>query len=189
MRAGRELLEREGLGRLTMRDVARGAGVSPGTVYTYFADRESLFAALYVERLERFEAAVSAAAPDAGSAPAFLQVVADEYLDMYRVFGRELNVWALPADTTGDEAAQLIAVARRVFAIVESELLQLAPLRLDAEARRLAMPMAWALLSGLADQFSGQRHVLHEQAWDELVGFAARVLLAGLGQIAEQETT
>src|SRR5436309_3086433 len=44
--AARALLERGGYERLSIRAVADRAGVSPGTVYTYFAGRESLWATL-----------------------------------------------------------------------------------------------------------------------------------------------
>src|SRR4051812_16119226 len=54
--AARRLLERDGYEALNIRDVARGAGVSPGTVYTYFGSREQLFATLYAERLQALDA-------------------------------------------------------------------------------------------------------------------------------------
>lgn len=44
-------IERAGYDALTMRNVARGAGVSPATAYTHFASKEHLLAEVYWRRL------------------------------------------------------------------------------------------------------------------------------------------
>jgi AcrR family transcriptional regulator len=80
--AARELLERDGYERLSVRDVARGAGVSLGTVYNYFESREGLFAALYAERLEQFNAEIAPLCAQADSPEALFVGIADCYLPM-----------------------------------------------------------------------------------------------------------
>jgi AcrR family transcriptional regulator len=48
-----ELIEREGIGAVSLRRVARAAGVSPGAPYHHFADRAALLAAIAVQGYER----------------------------------------------------------------------------------------------------------------------------------------
>jgi AcrR family transcriptional regulator len=47
-----EILEKEGLGALSLRELARRAGVSHNAPYRHFPDRESLLAALATEGFE-----------------------------------------------------------------------------------------------------------------------------------------
>ena len=49
LRASRVLIEREGLSALSMREVARRAGVSHQAPYNHFADREAILGALAEE--------------------------------------------------------------------------------------------------------------------------------------------
>jgi len=44
----------------------------------------------------------------------------------------------------------------------------------------LAMPMLWAVLNGLADHVTSERHKLTRFSIDELIAFTARTLAAGL---------
>jgi AcrR family transcriptional regulator len=187
--AARRLLEREGYQRLDMRSVARGARVSPGTVYTYFPGREALFAALYAERLDRLHDEIADACARAASAEDLFVEVADHYLDVYRVFGRELNALTLLHGTRRlpPEVAQpVIAAATRVMTTVGAAIERLSARHgltlADPAQRALAVPFLWATLNGLADHFTGERHSLHAERWDEVVRFAARTLVAGLAR-------
>lgn len=59
-----EAVGRVGLGKLSMGEVARAAGVSRQTLYRYFRDRDELIAALVLREEEAFVGAmVAAAAP------------------------------------------------------------------------------------------------------------------------------
>jgi len=177
--AGRRLLERRGYQAFTMRDLARGAGVTAGLVYTYFASKEELFAALYAERLDRFAADIAPLCRDATSAEELFIAVAGEYRAVYQVFGRELNVWAVLLETgaSREEVAQpLVQAATATLSTVQAAIERLAPGRRDP----LALPLLWATLHGLCDHFTGARHRIHPYGWDELVRFAARTLVRGL---------
>lgn len=92
------LLERDGYEALTTNHVARRAGVSIGTLYEFFPNREAIVLALAGERLERLAAEVrdglaEAEGRDAGAALDLLirrivrAVIADRAL--YRVLLRE----------------------------------------------------------------------------------------------------
>jgi AcrR family transcriptional regulator len=181
--AARALLRRGGYQRLNMRDVAHGARVSPGTVYTYFAGREELFAALYAERLEAFHDEIAPLCASARSLEQLFVDVGERYLDVYRVFGREVNLWAMLAgeERRPAELAQpMIAAAGRIMALVGGAIDRLGGRAAWRDERALALPFLWATLNGLAEHFTGQRHRLHGATWPELAGFAARTLIAGL---------
>ena len=53
-----EMLEKEGLAALSLREVARRAGVSHNAPYRHFADRDSLLAALAAEGFQQFAEAL-----------------------------------------------------------------------------------------------------------------------------------
>lgn len=54
LQAAGEMLEKQGLAALSLREVARRAGVSHNAPYRHFPDRESLLAALAAEGFQRF---------------------------------------------------------------------------------------------------------------------------------------
>jgi AcrR family transcriptional regulator len=189
--AARRLLEKRGYEALSIRDVARGAGVSPGLVYTYFNDREELFAALYAERLARFHEEIAPICARARTPEALFVGIADAYRDVYRVYGQTLGPWAALAGAHGystEVAEPLVAAATQVIGTVLEAAERVTRARgfsLAALAEQpLVAPLLWATMTGLADQFTSQRNVVHARGWDELVAFAARVLTAGLAQLA-----
>ena len=59
--ATERLVQRIGIGKTSMADVARAAGVARGTLYRYFESREVLFDALTRRATDRFFAAAAAA--------------------------------------------------------------------------------------------------------------------------------
>jgi len=61
LRAASELLERKGIDGLSLRDVARQAGVSHNAPYRHFPSRGALLAALAGEGFERFRSELEAA--------------------------------------------------------------------------------------------------------------------------------
>ena len=79
---------------LNMRDLAAGAGVSPATLYSYFATKEELFATLYAEAIRAHTEAFRPVA-DAGLdlAPLLAEVI-EGYLDLYRTYGRHFTLWS-----------------------------------------------------------------------------------------------
>ena len=60
VRAAEEVLEEQGLAGLSIREVARRAGVSHNAPYRHFADRESLLAELAAEGFRRLGAELAA---------------------------------------------------------------------------------------------------------------------------------
>lgn len=81
IRSGTELLEAEGLGALTLRRIARAAGVSHGAPRHHFPTYESLLAAIARRGLETLDAALrEAASEDLGVRPT-LAALGTTYLD------------------------------------------------------------------------------------------------------------
>jgi AcrR family transcriptional regulator len=186
------LLERLGYHGFHIRDVARDASVSPATVYTYFAGKEELFATLYAERLERFHAEIAPVCAAAETAEDLFAEIATRWLDVYRVFGRELNLWTVvlgqAADDGGELARPLVDAAGRVlatvYAAVERVFSGSGGRLADAPDAGLVMPLLWATLNGVAEQFTGERHLLHAYGAEDLARFAARALVGGIGEAA-----
>jgi AcrR family transcriptional regulator len=95
-----------GLDGASMREIARRAGYAPGAIYSYFASKEDVYAALLGESLERLNAGVQEAlAPESaanamprarGAEPAAagarLVVAATAFFDFYRENPRDLDL-------------------------------------------------------------------------------------------------
>ncbi len=116
--AAESLLERDGgPAALSLREVARAAGVSHNAPYRHFADREALLAALAAEGFSRLAAALKAAA--ASSPPTRALAAGRAYLRFARthralyllMFGPDIRKCAHPA---------LAAAARAAFAAWQS---------------------------------------------------------------------
>jgi AcrR family transcriptional regulator len=143
VRAAMELLEESGEAALSLRAVARRAGVSAAAPYRHYADREALVSAVaavgYRELAERLATAhPSPSTPDqlARVATAYVQF-ALERPALFRIMFTE------PCDRDNDERiAATAAVSQYVRAIVERTFPQA-----DAEALATAI---WALVHGLA---------------------------------------
>jgi AcrR family transcriptional regulator len=143
VQAAIELLEESGEADLSLRAVARRAGVSPAAPYRHYDDREALVSAVaavgYRELAERL-----AAAHPSPSTPEQLASVAIAYVQfalerpaLFRIMFTE------PCDRDNDErVAATAAVSQYVRAIVERTFPQA-----DAEALATAI---WALVHGLA---------------------------------------
>lgn len=186
-------LARDGYAGLSMRAVAVGAGVSQGTVYTYFSSKEDLYATLYAERLERLAGELAAACAAAGSLREAVAAAVPLYLDVHRTFGRELNVAAVMAGNTGlsrESAARLITAAMSTLGTINAQLARFEP---DVYARlgdrlHLVAQLVWATANGLAEHFSGVRQQVFGTDESELVGFVSDVIVAGLRSIANDVT-
>ncbi|WP_042421024.1 TetR/AcrR family transcriptional regulator [Streptacidiphilus anmyonensis] len=143
LRAARELLEEDGSAGLSLRAVARRAGVSATAPYRHYPDREALLSAVAAEGYRELAADLTAAHPSP-TTPDELAAVAVAYvrfaLDhpaMFRV------MFAEPCDPTNeDRVAATAAISQYVRDIVRGVL----PAA-DPEALSTAV---WALVHGLA---------------------------------------
>jgi AcrR family transcriptional regulator len=80
-----------GLQGASMREIAKRAGYTPGAIYSYFASREEIYAALLGESLLRLNAQV-AGAPGDGNAAERVRSKAGAFFDFYRDNPRDLDL-------------------------------------------------------------------------------------------------
>src|ERR1700739_5144341 len=71
LRAAKELLEEDGAAGLSVRAVARRAGVSPGAPYRHYADRDALVSAVAAEGYRELAEQLVAAHPSPSTADDF----------------------------------------------------------------------------------------------------------------------
>lgn len=135
-----EMLERDGVAALSLRSLARAAGVSQTAPYRHFADREALLAAVAVKGFERLKARLMAAARAARAEPdeaavaiggAYISFATDHPAHFRLMFGREI------AGRKRHE--ELLAAAEDISAALGD--------LLDNHALGLGM---WATMHGLA---------------------------------------
>lgn len=75
-----DLIERDGLSALSMREVARRAGVSHQAPYHHFADKEAILAALVAEGFRRLHAAMRARIESVDAPARRLTAIGEAYL-------------------------------------------------------------------------------------------------------------
>jgi len=84
IKASIALIEAEGIGAVSLRRVAREAGVSPGAPYYHFADRSALLAAIAVQGHQLLEQQLRRARAQAPSAARALAAMIEAYVAFAR---------------------------------------------------------------------------------------------------------
>jgi AcrR family transcriptional regulator len=143
LRAAMELLEEGGTTALSLRAVARHAGVSPAAPYRHYADRDALISAVAAVGYRELAEQLAAAHPSPSSTDDFA-AIAVAYVQfalqrpaLFRVMFGE------PCDRdNGERVAATTAISEYVGAIVRQSF----P---DSNAETLSTA-AWALVHGLA---------------------------------------
>lgn len=164
------LLDTEGPGELSLRAVARHAGVSPNAPYRHYRDKETLLAALatrgYTELGERL--AEAAPGDDPGAEIVAMACAAVDYaLDhpgVYRLmFGQSCSTHP---DAIAASDAAMAFVADRIAAVA-------AP-----ERREALLTGIWSLVHGLSTLLLDERLGARTRAEaDALVGTVVRTML------------
>ncbi len=112
------LIEAEGIGAVSLRRVARAAGVSPGAPYHHFADRSALLAAISVRGYELLERRLRQARQEAPTAARALGAMVETFVRFARDQPGYLHLMLRPelsrpqhhpeAQTAGDAAIQVL---------------------------------------------------------------------------------
>lgn len=92
--AARARIAEGGYLSLNMRDLAAGAGVSPATLYSYFATKEELFATLYAEAIRAHTETYRPVAEADHDLTTLLVHVIEHHLGLYRAYGRHFTLWS-----------------------------------------------------------------------------------------------
>src|SRR6185436_10609308 len=148
LRSAGNILEKEGLEALSLRAVARRAGVSHNAPYRHFAEREALLAALAAEGFERLGAAQRKAGEAGGlraMGEAYVRFALEHPQRFRLMFGGQISI---------ARHARLREVATRTFAGLSGALSARVP---EAQGARDASIAAWALVHGLALLLLGDR--------------------------------
>ncbi|MFK0106839.1 TetR/AcrR family transcriptional regulator [Streptomyces sp. NPDC091217] len=172
LRAARELLEEDGSGALSLRAVARRAGVSPTAPYRHYADRDALVSAVAAEGYRELAGYLTAAHP-APSAPDDLVAVAVAYvrfaLDHPALFRA---MFAEPCDPGSAERVEATAV---ISAYVDTLVADAFP----GDTRDGLPTAVWALVHGLAFLFlDGKLDAATPEAVAEQVRVTVRAVLS-----------
>lgn len=187
--AARRQMAAGGYLALNMRDIARGAGVSPGTLYSYFATKEEIFATLYAEAIEAHNERIVPLCDRATDLESLLVDLATAYLDLYGSYGRYFTMWsALLAEGDGAKGPlpPELGTALREATFRHGDVVRSALRRVAAaEGRSLVdepkvMPFLWAVMNGIGDHVTSDRRHLSALTSDDLIRYAARTLAAGL---------
>jgi AcrR family transcriptional regulator len=174
------ILDEEGLDGLTLRAVARAAGVSQTAPYRHFPDRRALMGAVAATGFRELLDAMGAAMVGGRGRQGF-KGVARAYVDfaranpsLYRVmFGAEV--------ASTDDLPELAEVSRAALGFVQRgvEQLQAARLVKPGDAAQMAIAL-WASLHGLVLLIlDGQAATVADDI-DQLVEATAQVLMYGL---------
>ncbi|MFI9374412.1 TetR/AcrR family transcriptional regulator [Streptomyces parvulus] len=143
LRAARELLEEDGSAALSLRAVARRAGVSATAPYRHYADRDALVSAVAAEGYRELAQHLTEAHP-APSTPDELAAVAVAYVQFALEHPALFRaMFAEPCDPTSEErVAATAAISEYVRSIVRATFPGV-----DADALSTTV---WALVHGLA---------------------------------------
>ena len=187
--AARQQLAEHGYLALNVRDIARGASVSPGTVYSYFATKAEIFATLYAEAIEAHNQRITPVCARADDLAGLLTELATAYLELYGTYGRSFTVWSIehgdeqPGDH--DLPADLLASLHR--AAMDQGQLVMTGIRRAANAQGLTlvdepfiMPFVWMAFTGIAENQTGERRRLSGHQSDAVIAHAARTIAAGI---------
>jgi AcrR family transcriptional regulator len=148
VRAAGKIIEKEGVEALSLRAVARRAGVSHNAPYRHFAQREALLAALAAEGFEQLGAAQRKAAQAGGlraMGEAYVHFALEHPQRFRLMFGGRIAI---------ARHERLREVATRTFAGLSGALAERLP---EAQGARDASIAAWALVHGLALLLMGDR--------------------------------
>ena len=189
--AARERIIDAGYLALNMRDVAAGAGVSPATLYSYFATKEELFATLFAQAIRAHTEDIRPACETAGDLHELLRSVITAYAELYRQYGRHFTLWAaLLADAgAGSRSSpfpvELIADLREASAAYSQLVMTALGRAASVEGRRIVpgpmtTTMVWCAVNGLVDHLTSDRRALDPFTADELIAFTAGRLAAAI---------
>jgi AcrR family transcriptional regulator len=146
LQTARTAFAAEGLA-VPLDEIARRAGVGPGTVHRHFPTKEALFEAVVREHLEQLTLDARAALVEAEAGPAFFAFLArmtaeaDAKQDLTEAI-------TAAGDPMGVEAEELAAQLRELFGVLLSRAQQAGAVRDDVDAADVQAIVVAALTAG-----------------------------------------
>jgi len=178
--AGVEILRGNGPEALTLREVARRAGVSQAAPYRHFKDRRELVAAVAERGFSHLGEAMHRAMASAGGRPG-LRNVAEAYVQFGLANPAEYRVMFGPEVAVTDDLPSLRETGRSVLGFVAEGLAGLQKAGLVGEGDPWLMAVAiWSTLHGLVMlTLDGQTAGIAPDV-DALVQEATRIVMFGM---------
>lgn len=176
VRAGLELLESKGEAGVSLREVARRAGVSHNAPYRHFANREALLAAIATQGFKELGAALAAAATSEADGRALGRA--------YVAFARArpaLYLLMFGPEIRKDQYPELREAGGRALGVLERAI---AARRGGADAWAATIG-AWALVHGLAHLLADRQlsdTLMQPPAVDALIDTALGIYGQGLAR-------
>ena len=129
----------------TIRDIARGVDMLPGSLYYHFAAKEDLLAAVYAEGVERISERVRAAIDGRTDAWQRLQAACIAHLEALLAEGdyAQVVIRVRPGDVP--EVAERLTALRDRYERIFVELIDGLPLRAGVDRRNLRLMLLGAL--------------------------------------------
>jgi AcrR family transcriptional regulator len=145
------LIEAEGLGALSLREVARRAGVSHQAPYHYFADRAAILAAVAQVGFERLRDALREAHTGPGDAVARLERGGRAYVAFARAHPGYFRVMFRPELVDLSQHPEAVAAADEARALLDALVQALVDEgRLAPDDVTGMVTLAWSFVHGLA---------------------------------------
>ncbi|MGY2093350.1 TetR/AcrR family transcriptional regulator [Nocardia gipuzkoensis] len=148
-----KLIEEEGIGTVSLRQVARAAGVTASAPYHHFSDRADLLAALSTQGFEILGAnlATARASVPAGSPVRALTVMAEAYLTFAREYPSHFRLMFRPELSQPDRHPDLRAAGDAAFDVLAEATADCvrSGILTEVDANTLAVGW-WSLCHGLA---------------------------------------
>ena len=189
LREARASLRDKGVDKLSLREVARRAGVSHAAAYHHFKDKTALVAAVAVAAFGELEAvmhAVTQAVPRDGDAPERLGALMRGYVMFALTHPDEFRLMFLPQLRSDEVHTEVESAGRATYAIMVDALASLkAEGRLKPTDPERAAITAWSAAHGLATlMLDGPlyRNAQSEAQREALIRSSVEHLLMGLLQ-------
>jgi AcrR family transcriptional regulator len=122
-----ELIETEGIGAVSLRRVARAAGVSPGAPYHHFPDRAALLTALADEGFRRLADALAQAHDAAPNPTAALEAILNAYVDFARANPAYFRLMFRPELTDSHKSDYGAEAGEAAFAVLADTVAECVP--------------------------------------------------------------
>jgi AcrR family transcriptional regulator len=182
------LVERDGPEALTLRAVAKLAGVSPNAPYNHFADKSALLAAVAEEGLLLLCAALTSAQDAAGTPAERLEAIGLAYVRFASTHPARFRLFSAIAIGDKTRHPTLVEAYTRTFGVLLGALheCQRAGVVREGDIRSLSLT-AWATVHGLAtllveDQLEAAGFDPRKVASPDASEAVVRTLFLGLGR-------
>lgn len=150
LKATLELIEKEGIGAVSLRQVARAAGVSPGAPYHHFPDRAALLSVLSDEGFHKLAKTLKEAHATTTTPTAALEAILNAYIKFAKENPAYFRLMFRPELKQSHKTETGTEAGEKAFAILETTVGDcLKESRAPAEMTVLAITM-WSLVHGYA---------------------------------------